>query len=125
MGQDAFEDFATDPNVTKHVLRIQGTGASAPTKEIGKGVTVTRLGVGNYRFTWAENPGNFMGFPEPGKQATATGALKNTTVDSISYDAANRRLDVQLWSSAGAARELAAAEWLTFLVFFKRMALAI
>lgn len=120
MGLDAFEDWCTDPNVVKSVVRLQGAGAAAPTKEIGKHVTVTRLGVGNYRLTWNEAQGVFMGFPEPGKQATASGALKQCTVDAISYDAANRRLDVQLWSSAGAARELAAAEWLTFTIMFKR-----
>jgi hypothetical protein len=118
--QDAYVDRATDPEVVKHLVRMQGTGASAPTKENGRGVTITRLGVGNYRLTWAENPGNFLGFTEPGKQATSSGALKNTTVDAIAWDATNRRLDIQLWSSAGAARELAAAEWLTLIVHFKR-----
>lgn len=125
MGQDATFVRSTDPEIVEHIVRILGTGAFAPTKEIGKGITVTRLGVGNYRLTWAENPGNFVGFPEPGKQATATGALKQTTCDAIGYDATNRRLDIQLWSSAGAARELAAAEWLTFVIHFKRAPLAL
>jgi hypothetical protein len=111
---------ATEPDVAETIIRIQGAGAANPTKERGHGVTVTRLGVGNYRFTWAENPGTFLGFEEPGKQATASGALKQTTTDAIAYDATNRRLDIQHWSSAGAARELAAAEWLTFRVLFKR-----
>ena len=125
MGQDNYTDRATDPDIVKSMVRIQGAGAAAPTKEIGRGVTVTRHGVGNYRFTYAENPGNFQGFSEPGKQATASGALKNCTVDAISWDATNRRLDIQLWSSAGAARELAAAEWLTFNIHFKKSGLTV
>lgn len=118
--QDAYEDYVTEPETLEWVIRMQGTGAAAPTKEFGRGVTLTRLGVGNYRITWSEKPGNFVGFNEPGKQATASGALKNCTVDAIGYDAVNFRLDIQLWSSAGAARELAAAEWLIIKPLFKR-----
>lgn len=125
MGQDAYNDQASEAYVVKHTVRMQGTGATAPSKEFGRGVTITRLGVGNYRLTWSDNPGNFIGFAEPGKQSTAAGALKQCTVDAIAWDATNRRLDIQLWSSAGAARELAAAEWLTLTIAFKRAGLVV
>lgn len=125
MSYEAYKGLHSEPEVVHQILRIQGAGAANPTKEIGRGMTVTRLGVGNHRITWTDAQGTFIGFGEPGKQATATGALKNCTVDAIAYDATNKRLDIQLWSSAGAARELAAAEWLTFDILFKRVQLGV
>jgi hypothetical protein len=67
-------------------VRILGTGAANPTKEIGQGVTVTRTSEGLYRFSFNENPGTFVGIggyifgalgrlPVVGDRVTAGGAV--------------------------------------------------
>ena len=44
------------------VLVGNAVPTNVPTKTIGKGVTITRTGVGAYTLTFSDNPGNFLGF---------------------------------------------------------------
>jgi hypothetical protein len=102
----AFPDRASEAEVTTYLVRLLGTGAAAPTKEYGQNITVTRTGVGAYRLTFSDGPGVFLGYQYAFEAATP-GNLKTCTLVATTWDATNKRLDVQLYDSAGAARELA------------------
>jgi hypothetical protein len=106
MSLPAFQDRCSEAEVVSYLVRLLGTGASAPTKEYGQNITVTRLGVGNYRLTFTDGPGTFLGFT-PGLEATTNANLKGCTVVATTWDSTNKRLDIQLYDSAFAARELA------------------
>lgn len=101
-------------------LRLLGTGASAPTKELGYGMTVTRTGVGAFRITWAANPGSFVNFTW-GLGAATPGDVKGQTVTRDTFDtsAGVYTLDVAMWSSTFAADELNATEYMDLTIRFK------
>lgn len=105
---------------------ILGTGASNPTKEVGEGVTVTRVSTGLYRFTFAEHVGTYEGaFTQFAKNTVAAGDGKNITVDHNSYTASGRALDIYVEDSgteavAPALADLGTDERLYVWVQFKR-----
>ena len=51
MSIGAYKAKNTLPEVWCHHVRLLGTGASAPTKELGEGITVTRTSAGVYKLT--------------------------------------------------------------------------
>lgn len=60
MGHQAYPVRGTQPELTAHIVRMVGTGASAPTKTYGDGITITRTSEGLYKLTWGSNPGTFL-----------------------------------------------------------------
>lgn len=118
--QDAWPSKETQPEVRHHIVRIEGAGAADPEKEFGNGVTVTRLGAGNYKATWAENPGRWLGAPAPGLEAATPGDLAGHTVVFDTYDSATFSVEFFLYNSAFAAHDLAANEWINLDFRFKQ-----
>lgn len=96
-------------------VRILGTGAANPTKQIGHGVTVTRTAEGVYKFTFANNPGTFINF-YPGLGAATPGDVKGHTVTRDTPVAAtattNAYIELSVWDGAAAADDLDADEYL-------------
>jgi hypothetical protein len=109
MSLPANPDRVSESEVTTYLVRLLGTGAATPTKEFGQNITVSRLGVGNYRLTFTDSPGVWVNYAWA-LEGTTPANLKGCTVVATTYDATNKRLDVQLYDSAFAARELAATE---------------
>lgn len=102
-------------------VRLLGTGAAAPTKQLGQGITVTRTGVGVYRLTFAENLGTWRGpIGAPGLEATTMSAMADHSVVFGAYTPATRTVDLTFYNAAGAARDLAALEFLNFTLRFKQ-----
>jgi hypothetical protein len=102
---------------------ITGTGAADPVKRFGQGVTVTRTGVGVVKFTFASNPGTFKGWgADVGADAPA--AVKNYSWTRGAYDTAGGvfSISVSLWTGAGAAVDLAAAQYLDLEFRFSELA---
>lgn len=100
-----------------HEMRFVGTGAAVPTRELGQGVTLTRSGVGVLLLTWAENPGVFVN-AQPELRAATPGNVKNCDVVLGVYNPATRAIAIEIYSSAGAARDLAALEYLDLSIKF-------
>jgi hypothetical protein len=122
MPQDAYIQRASEPESVGIKVRMVGTGASAPTKVLGQGITITRGGVGNYTMTFSESPGAFETISGLALQASTPANMKQCSVVFGAYSASARTLQLTLWDGAGAARELAASEWLQFTLNFKRTA---
>ena len=118
MSQDAYDFRTTDPTLIVQPVRMVGTGASAPTRIYGKDLAITRTGVGVYVLTWREFTGAFVGV-QFSLQATTTANVKNCHVTFGAWNATARTLELSVWSSAGAARELAALEWINLQVLFQ------
>jgi hypothetical protein len=119
MSLPAFPDRASEAEVTTYLVRLLGTGAAAPTKEMGQGITVTRLGVGNYRLTFADSPGTWVNM-SPGLEAATPLNMAGCSVVATTWDATNKRLDITLYSSTFAVRELAATEKIHLTLNFKQ-----
>lgn len=117
----AFEPTFSEPKLHVYHVRLLGTGAAAPTKVLGTGITVTRTAEGRYLLTWAENPYVFAGLTW-GLQGTTQGNVKGHTVTCGAYPqtASTYTLEVDLWDSTFAAEDLEDAEWMTLDIAFKR-----
>jgi len=108
------------PEAELRVLDLTGAGASTPTKNSGPGAVVSRAGVGDYKFTFNENPGNFVCFGRPGLRSTTGVDLKNFDAVLKNYDTTNFVVEVFVFNGAGAATDLTSAQSLSIPVWFKR-----
>lgn len=100
----------------RHIrVRLLGTGAADPTREIGQGVTITRTAVGVFKIVFNEGQGTFVGFSYAFGAATAAdvkgqtctrGTYTNPTATAAGF------LSISVWSSTFAADELNATEYL-------------
>ncbi len=111
-----------DIYVTK--VRLLGTGAAVPTKVLGANVTPSYIGVGQIRLTFNNNPGIWCGpTGAPCRQATTPGDVKGHDYVFGAFTAATATADayVDLYVyDGGVAHDLAALEWVSFDLAFKR-----
>lgn len=119
MGLNAYNDRGTTPERVSYDVRILGTGAADPTREIGRdaGVTITRNGgAGLLRFQFDHNPGQFIG-ADYGFIATTMSALLGYSLVFGDYDATNLRIDATVANGSNAAADLAATQrlWVEFV----------
>lgn len=118
----AYPARATVPEVWLHPVRLLGTGAAAPTKELGNGIAVTRTAEGVYKLTWSENPGVFVGLVGHVFGDATPADVKGHTLTRDTYDATAYSIEVSVWDSVFAADDLDATEYLDLLFAFKRTA---
>lgn len=119
MGQEAYGTRDTEPGTIRHLFRLLGTGAAIPTAEVTHGgVTLTRPAIGRVLFTFAENPGVFVGVLD-GLQAATPGDLKGYTLVWDTYDSSAKAIELSIFDSAGAAADLAAAQYVNAEIIFK------
>jgi hypothetical protein len=93
----------------------------------GRNITVSRLGVGNYRLTFGEWPGNWVGPEGYSFEGGTPLNLAGCTVVFSTPDPTNKRVDFTVYSggTTPAVRELAATEKLHMNLRFKTAALAL
>lgn len=97
----------------KYQVRLLGTGAANPVTEIGQGVVVTRTAVGVFRVAWPQHPGNFIRFGWAFGGVTSANLKGQTVTRGVPTLVAGQiTIDLSLWSSAFAADELLATEYL-------------
>lgn len=125
MPLNATNDRSATPERVSYDVRLLGTGATDPTREIGAdaGIVVTRTGVGVYRCTFDHAPGKYIG-QVYGLIATTMTALLGFTVCFGDWDATNNRIDFTLGNAANAAADLAAAQRVSIEFFFARTSVA-
>ena len=105
------------PESRLRIIRMTGVGAGAPTKNVGKGVTITRVGAGGYKATFNEFTGFFVGCAVSLESATMTD-IKNFSVIVKNYDATNRAIEFDLFNAAGTATDLAANQQIVLFALF-------
>ncbi len=116
--QDAYPKRATNPGETDHLIRFVG-GSAAVTKVYGPGVTVAYTNTGIVTFTWAENPGTFLG-ANATFQATTPGDVAGHTAVFGAFNTTAFTLVVRIYNASDALHDLAALEWLACRVTFAR-----
>lgn len=97
---------------------------SSVAKVYGPGATPTRTGAGAYLWTWAENPGLFIGTTY-GLQATVMSGLAGFTVVAGAFTpfvtgSVSASLAFTVYNSSFAAADLTALQWATLNVVFAR-----
>lgn len=109
----------SEPEVRDYPIRILGVNNADPTKEVGKGVTITRTGEGVYRITWAQKPFTFVGIVGYCFGAATMSDVKGYTLTRDTYDTSGFTLDVSVWNSSFAAADIIADQYLDLTVRFK------
>lgn len=104
------------PEENHYRLRLLGTGAAHPTKEIGQGMTVTRTAVGVFKIEFNDAPATFIGMASPAFGAATPADVKGHTATRSTYTAptatARGFISISVWSATFAADELNATEYL-------------
>lgn len=92
---------------------ITGTGADAPTKRYGQGITVSRTAQGVYKYTFPDNPGTLVGWA-PGLGADTPADVKGYSVvrGALTSSSGVYSVSVSVFDSSFAAVDLAAAQYL-------------
>lgn len=100
------------------LVTMEGTGAAAPTKLHGPGITITRTSEGLIKLTWAENPGNFVGMLW-GLGAATPSAVAGHTVTYDDYDSSTKSIEVLFSEQDFSIFDLADNEYATLVFLFK------
>jgi hypothetical protein len=114
---NAFQSRSDQPSLRQRLVGITGAGAANPVKRFGAGATITRTGTGAYLITWAENPGNFVGWSYSLGADTPADVAGHTAVRGA-YNATTFSLAFTLYETTPVAHDLAAAEYLDITVDF-------
>lgn len=119
---NAYPLRSSEPDTVVCPVLIEGAGAANPTKHEGKGVTVTWVSTGIYRYTFSDHQGKFIGAPAPGISDTVVAGVAGFTghVDQDSYTAAGKAVDVHVYNAAQALADLPATSYMYFEPRFKR-----
>lgn len=117
-----FPSKSSHPNTRYHHVRLLGTGAADPTKEVGHGITATRTAEGVYKLTWADNPGVFLGIVGYIFGDTTPGDVKGHTLTRDTFSAFTSSsaayVEVSVWDSTFAANDLGATEYVDITIAF-------
>jgi hypothetical protein len=101
-------------------VRLLGTGAAAPTVEVGPGITAARTATGVGKLTFSENPGTFVGCSYM-LGATTPGDVKGHTVTRDTPETSSAgvvSLEFSIWNSSFAADNLQATEYLDLAIVY-------
>ena len=110
------------PETVDTIVKFVG-GSGAVTKVHGTGVTLTYVSTGVVDIVFTENPSNFIGCVGHCFEATTQSALKGYTVVPGVFNATTYTLRINITNASDALADLAALQWLTLTLKFKRAAL--
>jgi hypothetical protein len=112
----------TAPDTYQLTVLLTGADTSAPTVTMG---TVAYTGVGDYRISFAEDPGTFMGMTY-GLGATTRTALVGHTVTHGLFTAKSGStaayIDISFYNASEAAHNLQLLEYMSLTFTFKTTA---
>lgn len=121
MGYPEFKTKTNVPDERVYRVRLLGANGAAPTKEFGPGVTVTRTSEGIYKFSFDDNPGEFIGIGGYIFGDTTPDDVKNKTIKRDTYTAptstADGHLEVHVFES-GTLDDIEATEYLDISFVF-------
>ena len=120
MSWDANPAFSSEPETYDGLLTFTGAGAGTPTKNYGKGMTVSYVSSGRYRLTFADFPGNFISPGGPNFQAGTPGNIKNYSAIFGAFDSTGKIVDIFVYNSSGTLTDLTSDQTVSFQMSFKR-----
>lgn len=116
---DHYPSKSTVPEERVTRIRLLGTGAAAPTIEVGQQITATLSATGVVKLTWAEHPGLFVGASYMFGAATPADVKGRTcTRDTPDTTAGVFSMEFSIWNSGFAADNLQATEFLDLTLVF-------
>jgi hypothetical protein len=121
MTQDAYLLKSSEPEEVDTFIKFTGAGAAPVVKVAGKGVTITRTGVGLVSLIFDEFAGVYLGVKGFCFEATVAAGVKGYTVVPGVYNTATRTLAINMTSAAEALVDLAALQQLSLTLAFKRV----
>ena len=109
------------PELVLRPVRFVG-GSTAVTKVFGEGITVTYIGTGLVDLTFAESQGTYVGLAGmPAFEATTAADVKGHTCVPGVFNTTTRTLRLNITNASDALHDLAALEWLSTVVMFRRV----
>lgn len=115
---------AHQPDPKYHHVRMLGTGASAPTVEVGHGITLSLTATGVVKVTWNDNPGVFLGVVGYMFGDTTPADVKGYSISRDTFSAATSSADAYIelsfWDSSNAAVDLTTTSYLDVTFAFAR-----
>ena len=121
MGHQPYPLRGTQPELVAHPVSMEGTGASAPTKLYGNGVTITRTSEGLYKLTWASNPGTLVAWTS-GLGAATPSALAGHTLSRDTFDSSAYSVEILLSEADDSVVDLADNQFIDCVFWFKTTA---
>lgn len=107
------------PETYDHFVKfVGGTGAVTATE--ARGITVTYISTGVVDLVFKENPGSFLGCSGHCFEATTQSALKGYTVVPGVFNTTTFTLRLNITNAADTLADLAALQWLSLTLKFKR-----
>lgn len=103
----------------ERLIVATGAGAAAPTVTQSLGCAVTRTGVGVWLITFKENPGRFVGWGGAAFFSTAMTDVKGYSGILGVYNPATFAVAFSIFSSAFAAVDLTAVQFVSIDLYFK------
>jgi len=125
MSGDAYPVRSSEPESRERTIRLLGVNNADPTKEVGKGVTVTRTAEGVYLITWTRDPGYFMGVKGYMFGGLVAADCKGYTATRGLYSATAYTLSISVWNSTFAAADIIADQYLDITIAFKATSSAV
>jgi hypothetical protein len=107
------------PETYDHFVKFVG-GSSTVTAVEARGVTVTYVSTGVVDLVWKENPGAYLGPVGHNFEATTQSALKGYTVVPGVFNTTTFTLRLNITNASDALTDLAALQWLSITLKFKR-----
>lgn len=123
MGLEEYRTYASEPDLVGAVINLTGAGAANPTKNYGKGVAVTRTGVGVFLATFTDPPGNLVGYNGELSGTVPSSLAGFSTVlgaPTLASGATKFSVSISIFNQAFAAVDLTAAQLLNWILWFKR-----
>lgn len=124
MAYEGYPQRSSEPELFRSVVMFVG-GSAAVTKVYGVGVTVAYIGTGLVDLTWSEPQGEYVGpLSAPAFTATTAADVKGHTCVAGAYNATTRTVRLSITDASEALHDLAALEWLTLEIGFRRTTVA-
>jgi len=123
MALDAYPVRNGQAEVVEYWIKLEGTGASAPTLTFpaaSAGISVARTSAGIYTLTWTDDPGTYL-CTVPGFEDTTPANLDDHSCIVDNY--ASKVLTITVYDGTPAVDDLEANEYLCLKVAFKRTSL--
>lgn len=111
--------LASEPQSRLVILRVQGNTTTVFTKVFGSGITLTRTGVGVHRLTFNSFNGKPIGVIGFNFEDATMSVPKGFTVTSQAWASATNSIDISVWDSTFAAKDLAVTTFMNLLLLFK------
>lgn len=127
MSQDKWRQLSTEPDQVDLNVTMTGTGnGTVPTKNFGRGVTLTWVSTGVIKMTLAENIGTFMGGAggysfQAVSPATAS-QLAGFSVVFGAFDSTGRIVNMNIFNGSLAIADLQPGQILALQIPFKALA---